>query len=102
MSSRQEKKRARTYANRRKRRARDEDVKAGEEVNDGLNFTAPKRVCFKRVKESLDLKVELDEEKIPVAATGWVGKAVHPDGKIYGLEELLGPKFQMRYVDASR
>lgn len=49
----------------------------------------------------MSLSVEFDHEDVPIASTGWVGKAVHPDGKIYTLDELLGPKFNMTYVPAS-
>lgn len=84
---------------RRRRRNRDDLARSPPApIN---NFRPPKRACYKRVKEALSLSVEFDHEDVPIASTGWVGKAVHPDGKIYTLDELLGPKFNMTYVPAS-
>lgn len=89
--------------NRRRRRdhqAVQDALKRGEIVTE--EFRPPKRVCFTRVKEALSVPVSFNEKEAPVAATGWVGKVVDPDGKLYDLDELLGPKFNMTYVPASR
>lgn len=98
---RKKKRREHNRESRKKRRA---GVAGLSTSGTSTDFTPPKplkRVCFKRVKEALSLAVDFDEDEVPVAATGWVGKAIDPDGKIYPLEDLLGPKFGMKYIAAS-
>lgn len=49
--------------------------------------------------KTTELTMELDTAHLPATTTGWTGVRQEDRMALYGLDELLGPRFKMSYVD---